>query len=301
MPTGAQGASLTLDATYTDGTGQAVTPTSPRVSIINPSGTTVVSNATPTAVATGVYEYIFAIPSDAPLGSWTARWSGTINGVATTADEVFTVVEAGSIGFEGSTDVLTLEEAKRALNVSLSDSYSDDELAQVVSAASQWLDEVVGPVVRRTITNEAHQSPSGTVWLRHRPVSSISTVTEWSAGGATVLTSETASTAGTYLADLSAGTLRRRSGWGDVWWNATSVVVTYTAGRFADTADVDARFKEAAVVMLQHLWQSRGAAPTAGVFGAEDSQAFGGQPYSAQGVVKKVRSLLSGDWVPALG
>lgn len=301
MPTGAQGASLTLDATFSDGTGQAVTPTSPRVSVINPTGTTVVGNATPTEVATGVYEYVFAVPADAPLGSWTARWSGTINGVATTADEVFTVVEAGSIGFDGNTDVLTLAEAKAALNVALADTGQDDELAQVVSAASQWLDEIVGPVVRRTVTNEAHHAPAGRVWLRQAPVASVLSVTEYVSGTGTTLTPETHTTAGGYLVDLQAGSLARRSGWMPASWNASTLLVTYTAGRFADTSGVSARFKEAAVVLLQHLWQSRGAAPSAGVFGAEDSQAYGGQPYSARGVVKKVRSLLAGEWTPAVG
>ena len=99
MPTGARGATLTLSASFADGTGTAVTPSSPLVDIVNPSGVTVVSNATPTEVATGLYEYDYAVAGDAPLGSWTAHWTGAINGVNVEADEVFQVVAAGTIGF----------------------------------------------------------------------------------------------------------------------------------------------------------------------------------------------------------
>lgn len=49
--------------------------------------------------------------------------------------------------------------------------------------------------------------------------------------------------------------LRRRNGGGDMCWAAgrRNVVVVYTAGRYADTDSVDARYTTAALMMLRNL------------------------------------------------
>lgn len=101
MPTGAAGTTITLDAQYQDGVGQAVTPINPLVSIYNPSGGQVEGDATPTPGGReGLYTFDFAIPGAGPLGSWTATWSGLVSGVPVEVSETFSVVAAGSISFE---------------------------------------------------------------------------------------------------------------------------------------------------------------------------------------------------------
>ena len=92
------GDSITLTATYTNGLGEPVTPTTPRITILDPLGATEISLATPTATGTtGEYTYVFPVPPDGELGGWTARWTGTVNAVAVQNDETFTVVAAGGV------------------------------------------------------------------------------------------------------------------------------------------------------------------------------------------------------------
>ena len=190
-------------------------------------------------------------------------------------------------------DILTLTEAKAALNIPSSDTSNDTELAQVITAASRFVDSVYGPVVQRTVT-KAFSAPYGTLWL-DRPAA-ITSVTEYVSGTGTVLTAEDFDTAGTYRVDLTTGRLARRSSWADYPWVGHEVVVVYTSGRAANTAAVDETFKEAAVVALIHLWQHRGAQSGAASFGG-DGAPFGGVPFSSKQLRDKLKSLYPEEWV----
>jgi hypothetical protein len=141
-------------------------------------------------------------------------------------------------------DVITLTEAKRVLNPRTT--AKDEQIEFAITAASRLLDNLCGPVVQRTITEELHQSPSGALFLRHTPVVSITTVKEWSSGTETELDAETAAIAGDYLYDSRLGTITRRSSWYDTSWSSSYVTVTYVVGRYASTAAVDRLFKWAA-------------------------------------------------------
>lgn len=189
-------------------------------------------------------------------------------------------------------DILTLAEAKASLNIVLTDTSVDSELAQVVTAASRMVDSVYGPVVQRTVTKTV-LNPQGTIWL-DRPAS-ITSVTEYSGGVATVLTAEDFDTAGTYRLDTARGALLRRSSWATASWADQELVVEYTSGRYADTASVDAKFKEAAVVALVHLWQHRGSQSGFGSPGG-DGAPFGGVPFSSKQLRDKLISLFPEEW-----
>lgn len=151
-------------------------------------------------------------------------------------------------------DVLTLTEAKLALNIT--GTTSDTELPAWITAVSQQLDKVCGPIVTRTVSSESHDGGVPTLYLKNRPVSSVSAVVEYSGTTGTVLTAESPGTAGTYLIEAAAGVLRRRSGLTDACFAAgrRNVVVTYVAGRF-DSSSVDEKFKTAARVTLANLWR----------------------------------------------
>jgi hypothetical protein len=97
----AQGASITLEAVYQLGTGELVDPTTPTVSILDPLGSTVITNAVPTRISLGRYSYVYGVAGDALLGSWIAHWTGVINDVPREGDDTFYVVDAGDINFEG--------------------------------------------------------------------------------------------------------------------------------------------------------------------------------------------------------
>ncbi|GGM64102.1 hypothetical protein GCM10012275_38290 [Longimycelium tulufanense] len=164
-------------------------------------------------------------------------------------------------------DVLTLAEAKDALNLANTTAH-DEELPAWITGVSLRLDELVGPVVQRTITAENQDGGGHLIFLEHHPITSITSVTEYDNTTATTLTEETNSTKPTdgfltdrYSADrtLLSNILRRRSDNADAFFppGRNNVEITYVAGRFADTASVDERYKRAAALMVINLWRSQ--------------------------------------------
>lgn len=171
-------------------------------------------------------------------------------------------------------DVLSLDEGKRALNIPLADTTFDTEVASYITAVSQRLDDLCGPIVQRTVTGEVHDGGFAYILPTHSPVASVSSVAQYLSGTATTLTAETnaASTSNDYLL-VGAGThesvIRRRSSWSDTEFVAGrgNVVITYVAGRFANTAAVSAKFKQGAAKMLSVMWKGDQGAGTV-TFGA---------------------------------
>lgn len=159
---------------------------------------------------------------------------------------------------EANLDVITLAEAKRAVNIAAANTDHDDEIASYVRAVSLAMDKIFGPIVQRQVT-ETHDGGSGMVFLRALPVATVATVVERSASTATTLGAEDfeAPTGDDYQFDASIGILsRRRGGWDSRFAQGSqNVLVTYVAGRFTNTASVDARFKQGAAIMFSHLWR----------------------------------------------
>lgn len=190
-----------------------------------------------------------------------------------------------------TTDVLTAAEARQVVGV-------DDTpavLTLLLSAVSDQLDQMCGPVVQRTITAEMHNGGSATIFLIYRPVSSVTSVTEYTGTSAQALAAEsnTAKTGFDYMFEPQSGVLRRRSSNSDACFAAGrgNVTVTYVAGRYASTDAVGAKWKEAAALMLRHLWTSEMAS------GSETFGAFTDipNPLLGPGMLNKVASLLSGE------
>ena len=169
-------------------------------------------------------------------------------------------------------DLLTLAEAKSRLRIAGSDTSRDEELAAYITAVSKMLDEWVGPTVQRTVTDETHDGLTGygcrrqRITLQRRPVVSVTTVLEYSGTSATTLSLKSTSShpdngyrLEPYAADpgLYSGVVVRTSGSHDWWWEPerNNVKVTYAAGRVASTTAVDARFKQAAGLVLKNLWR----------------------------------------------
>ena len=167
------------------------------------------------------------------------------------------------------------------MRLSASNTIHAARLEGYVTAVSLAIDELVGPVVRRTVTGEQHPGGCGHVRLRRTPISSVTTVKVWDAGISTTLTGETLSVAGGYLAEqdgddptLLSGALLRRSSWSSILWEYGTVEVTYVAGRYATTSAVrGSRFHTAAVLTLKSMWQ--GETDTVAVVGEYE------QPISA--------------------
>jgi uncharacterized phiE125 gp8 family phage protein len=159
-----------------------------------------------------------------------------------------------------ATDVVSLAEAKLQLN--MTDTASDNELGVFISAASEAIEDYVGPVVNRSVT-DVTDGGRAEVLLTKIPVASITSVTD----GGTVLPAEA------YKVSLTSGVVTRVSG-GYPYpftYGIQSVQVTYVAGRAANTAAVPNRYKMAALIIIQHLWETQRPA-AAGPFsqGADD-------------------------------
>lgn len=164
-------------------------------------------------------------------------------------------------------DVLTTTEAKQILSISLTDTSKDSSVERVVTAVSRRLDRLIGPVVQRAVTDERAGARGCHLELAYGPVSAVSSVVEYQGTTAVTLTEETPGVEPTdgwvgerYAPNpslLSGVLIRRCSGSDRLWWEGHgNVVVSYTAGRAAATASVDARHKEAAGLMVRNLWRS---------------------------------------------
>lgn len=163
-----------------------------------------------------------------------------------------------------TTDLLTLAEAKEALQIT---SVTQDALvASWVTAVSDRIDALCGPVVTRAVT-ERHDG--GRPWVEPRltPVAAVTSVVEVRWTTSVTLTAETDANqpADAYRLETDgrhrAVLWRRVSGVDGVFWpGRQNVVVSYTAGRVADTASVPPLFKRAAAVVLVHLWRQTAGA-----------------------------------------
>lgn len=168
-------------------------------------------------------------------------------------------------------DLLSLAEGKAAVGITDAGTSLDTLLAQKITAVSRRFDRSFGPVVVRTYTDEVHPGGHDSIWVRHWPVSSFTTVTEYAATVSQALTSEDFDTQPTegYFAERwhtptanFSGRLYRRGGGARAVFpvGPEAVKVTYVAGRAANTAAVDPAFKDAASVMLKNTWRPHEAA-----------------------------------------
>ena len=116
-----------------------------------------------------------------------------------------------------------------------------------------------------------------------------------------MLTAETNATkaATNYLHDgtpgkVISGRLIRRSSNYDTTYPSgrRNVEVTYVAGRAAATEVVPARFKEAASMMLRHIWTAEMASGTE-TYNAFATQEF--NPLLGPGMLNKVAAILQGE------
>ena len=162
-------------------------------------------------------------------------------------------------------DLLSLTETASYLGIAQK-TKTDTEIQTFITATSLRVDEICGPNVIRTVTNEAHDGGATVIKLDHAPVSTFTTVTEYSGTTATVLTAESNSSqpANSYLWDTRTELLYRRANGGDWFFPAgrRNIVLTYQAGRVADTASVTSQFKEAALIIVAHLWRTERGAGT---------------------------------------
>ncbi len=165
-------------------------------------------------------------------------------------------------------DLLSLAEGKAAVGITDAGTGFDTALAQKITAVSRRMDRLCGPIVVRTYTDEELAGGRDRVRVRHWPVSSFTTVTEYDGTTAQVLTAEDFDTQPSEAYSPQRWENTPTATYNGVLWRRTgglaacfpcgpeAVKVTYIAGRAANTAAVDPVFKEAAGIALKNVWRS---------------------------------------------
>lgn len=212
---------------------------------------------------------------------------------------------------DSTVDVVTLDELKPGLNIPVATTTYDTRLAMVITAVSQRLKDLCGPIVNTTFTDEAYDGGSLDIYLRNAGYSqtvttTISAVKEYdTAGTLTTLTAETASSkpADGYLLSKEPGErhrlIRRSSGYDYLFApGRANVLVTYTSGRAANTAAVPPKFKQAAIIAINHVHSTIGAQSGAARAGQVDGLPFGVPPFA---MPKAALDLLRAELVNPLG
>lgn len=165
------------------------------------------------------------------------------------------------------TDLLTTDEVETALGIT--DTADLSILETYISAASEKIDALCGPVVVRNVIDEPRDSDGAVVSIRLNMAPVLEIIALWD--GETLLQEDIPNELlGTYPADgymlySKSGVVVRRRNHADstFGWGRQTIQVNYMAGRYETTADVDGRFKQAAMMIVDRLWKLYQAAGTA--------------------------------------
>jgi hypothetical protein len=171
--------------------------------------------------------------------------------------------------------IVTYQDVKTHLN--LTDDGDAFELTRFIDAASDIVEQIVGPLSDSTYT-ETHDATNRSVLvLNHFPVQSVQSVVESVWGASRTLTAQPVGSAGFgYTMAAESGVMERRF-YGGPSRFCGPVTVTYTAGR----GSVPAAVQLATLVIVAYLWQTQRGAASLPSVGGEPAPAFvqnGGVP-----------------------
>lgn len=133
-------------------------------------------------------------------------------------------------------ELVKMTDVLRHLGLPQGDTTNQAELQLMIDAATPIVEYITGPINPVTYTGETHNvDGASTLMLRHPPVQSIATITEWVGITPFVLTSQppgsTVSNYGYNLERPEAGKVVRMSAFGQpTTFLGSLVTVTYTAG-----------------------------------------------------------------------
>ena len=235
-----------LTATFT------ATSTTTTLTILLPDQTTVTASTTSVDNKTWTASYTPTI-----VGGYWYRFAGTVG--ASAQEGTFTVRPEKVLG-PAALYVLTRDEALSAIATNSGTTQVDpDAIDRMIAGISRLLDRKCGPVVKRTITAEAHDGGNGSVKLYYAPVATVTSVAEYWFNASHTLLEEVPGGQATFQFRLNPrqGMLYRREVGFDrpFFPGRLNVITTYVAGRYDTTALVDDQFKEAAALTFASLWR----------------------------------------------
>lgn len=249
-----------------DSAGALTNATTVTLTITLPDGTTTSPSVTNPPTSTGQYRVTYV-----PAVEGRYAWRAVTVSPNTAYQDVFEV--RGSV----SPALLSLADAKTHLNISTTS--HDDELREYLEAATEIVEEYVGPVVRRTHTARV-PGRLRSIPLPHTQVTSVTAITLVSDGSSLDLTNLTI--------DTEAGVISYKDGspfgYGDM-------DVSYAVGR----TSVKANWTLAAKEIVRNLWEAKlGNLPS--IQGDDRGYVVTGSGYL---VSYRAISLLTPDDVPA--
>lgn len=178
------------------------------------------------------------------------------------------------------TDLLTLEDARKAIGLPPNDGSQDaDLLSTYIPAVTPIVEDLTGPIVPRTGVTWVVDGGNSSIVLPTRNISAVTAVTE----NGTVLTAGV-----DYTVNIPAGIIVRSPSlqWQMRFFRAgrQNIVVTYNT-----LAEVPANVRLAGRIILRHLWQSdqQGYRPN---FGVPDNDTV--TTPSGMGIPKRAWELL---------
>lgn len=228
---------------YSDGsavnlTGASVNFVMRPMTALAPTTNAVATVVSPTA---GTVSYTFTTGDTAASGVFSACWRVTFSG-----GTLMTFPTVGQMEVSIEEDIITpggqrivgLGEALDYLGIQTTDRTRDAKILRFIDGATPVIEDITGPIIQRVYTNEKHDATGSTWWivLRHRPVVSVSSVTEYRGPIPYPLTQIVTPDLGTiysYMVDTPDGRLTRRTvGGGTTSFppGTDTVWVTYTAG-----------------------------------------------------------------------
>lgn len=142
---GSPGTTVTLPVEYRTGAGVLVDPTGPLLhKLTDPNGVDVLVDVAPARDDVGRYHVAWFAPYDAALGTWTIRWTGTIDGAVMEGDDELDLVAPSPSNASYGT---TVDDVRGLLpHRSISD-ISKPTAAQVagfITIASDWISNRLG-------------------------------------------------------------------------------------------------------------------------------------------------------------
>lgn len=268
------GATRKLTTAVRDENGALTNASTISLTLLLPDGTTAGPFTTPavTNPSTGVYTYNY-VPNQA--GRHIAEWTATTAAGIGIDEETFDVSARWA-----AAGILSLAEAKQQLNIDSTDTDDDDEIEGFVRAITEVCEKHVGALARTSHT-EKHRGGRGMVLL-HSPVLTLTSVTA-------IETSGTDQAVADLDLDQPTGVVTRKDG----GWMRGPFRVTYVAGQ----TQVPAHVRLAALIILQHMWETqRGQMGGVRVGGADEVY----DPRFGFSIPRRAQELL-GDEPPRIG
>jgi hypothetical protein len=218
------GESVTIAADVRDSDGDLANAATVTLTITLPDGTTATPVVANPPTVTGQYTVAY-IPAQA--GRYT--WRFVAETPADAYADVFDVREAGSRA------LVSLADAKAHLNIAAANTTNDAELREHIESVTDVIEDICGPVARRTVVETYSGCGQPAIALNQTPIVSVTSVTE---------SGQAVAASGYSLSD--GGVLTRVSGYTATRWTAgvNNIVITYVVGRPVVTASIREGAKE---------------------------------------------------------